>query len=174
LGDGTESPRFGHFLGGLQTFGPELMLMFAPNVNAYRRYVSGSQAPTNMEWGYDNRTTGLRVPASAPVARRVENRVAGADANPYLAIAASLAAGLAGLQQQISASAPLATNGYDAAHGLPRTMDAALEKMQHSALARQALGDDFVTGYCAVKALEYEHFLAEVSAWERRFLLPQV
>jgi len=174
LGDGTESPRFGHFLGGLQTFGPELMLMFAPNVNAYRRYVSGSQAPTNMEWGYDNRTTGLRVPASAPIARRVENRVAGADANPYLAIAASLAAGLAGLQRQISASEPLATNGYDAAHGLPRTMDAALEKMQHSTLARQALGDDFVTGYCAVKALEYEHFLAEVSAWERRFLLPQV
>lgn len=172
--DGRESPRFGHFLAGLQTYGPELMLMFAPNVNSYRRYVAGSQAPTNMAWGYDNRTTGLRVPASAPVARRVENRVAGADANPYLAIAASLAAGLAGLREQLEPSAPLASNGYDEAHGLPRTMDAALEQMQHSTLARQALGADFVTGYCAVKALEYQHYLGEISAWERRFLLPQV
>ncbi len=172
--DGSESVRFGHFIAGLQTHGPELMLMFAPNVNSYRRYVAGSQAPTNLAWGYDNRTTGLRIPASAPIARRVENRVAGADANPYLAIAASLAAGLAGIQAQLEPSAPLAGNGYDEAHSLPRSMAAALEKMQHSAFARQAFGDDFVTGYCAVKALEYEHYQGEISAWERRYLLPQV
>ena len=174
LTDGTESPLFGQFIAGLQTFGPDLMLMFAPNVNAYRRYVAGSQAPTNLEWGYDNRTTGLRIPASSAAARRVENRVAGADANPYLAIAASLAAGLAGIQGQLVPSAPLASNGYDEAHGLPRSMEAALDKMQHSAFARQVFGDNFVTGYCAVKALEYDNFLNEISAWERRFLLPQV
>ena len=172
--DGCESARFGHFIAGLQTHGPELMLMLAPNVNSYRRYVAGSQAPTNLAWGYDNRTTGLRIPASAPVARRVENRVAGADANPYLAIAASLAAGLAGIQAQLEPSAALAGNGYDAAHGLPRSIEAALEKMQQSAFARQAFGDDFVTGYCAVKALEYGHYQGEISAWERRYLLPQV
>lgn len=172
--DGSESALFGHFIAGLQTHGPDLMLMFAPNVNSYRRYVAGSQAPTNLEWGYDNRTTGLRIPASAPVARRVENRVAGADANPYLAIAASLAAGLAGIRAQLQHSAPLASNGYDEAHGLPRSMEAALAKMQHSAFARQAFGDDFVTGYCAVKALEYDNYLGEISAWERRYLLPQV
>jgi len=148
--------------------------MFAPNVNSYRRYVAGSQAPTNLEWGYDNRTTGLRIPASAPIARRVENRVAGADANPYLAIAASLAAGLAGIQAQLEHSAPLASNGYDEAHGLPRSMEVAIAKMQHSTFARQAFGDDFVTGYCAVKALEYDNYLGEISAWERRYLLPQV
>ena len=101
-------------------------------------------------------------------------RVAGADANPYLAIAATLAAGLAGIRAQLLASDPLASNGYDEAHGLPRSMDVALEKMQHSVLARQAFGDDFVTGYCAVKALEYDHYLHEISAWERRYLLPQV
>jgi glutamine synthetase len=172
--DGSESARFGQFIAGLQTHGPDLMLMFAPNVNSYRRYVAGSQAPTNLEWGYDNRTTGLRIPASAPIARRVENRVAGADANPYLAIAASLAAGLAGIQAQRQHSAPLASNGYDEAHGLPRSIEAALAKMQHSAFARQAFGDDFVTGYCAVKALEYDNYLGEISAWERRYLLPQV
>ena len=172
--DGSASSLFTHFIAGLQHYGPELMLMFAPHVNSYRRYVAGSQAPTNLAWGYDNRTTGLRIPASQPVARRVENRVAGADANPYLAIAASLAAGLAGIQEQLQPSAPLAGNGYDEAHGLPRSMEAALHQMQHSHFARQAFGEDFVTGYCAVKALEYDHYLGEVSAWERRFLLPQV
>lgn len=150
------------------------MLMLAPNVNAYRRYVAGCQAPTNMAWGYDNRTTGLRIPASPSVARRVENRVAGAEAKPYSAIAATLAAGLPGVQEQLQPSEHLSNNCFDASHGLPRTMDAAIDKMQHSRFARQALGTDFVTGYCAVKAMEYSDYLCEISAWERRFLLPQV
>lgn len=174
LPDGRDSPGLGHFIAGLQTHLPDLMLLLAPNVNAYRRYVSGSQAPINLQWGYDNRTTGLRIPASGPAARRVENRVAGADANPYLAIAASLAAGLKGLQEQRTPSAPQAGNGYDQAHSLPRSMEAALQKLQHSSMARGLFGDQFVTGYCAVKALELESYQSEISAWERRFLLPQV
>jgi glutamine synthetase len=172
--DGSASDLFGHFIAGLQTYGPELMLMFAPNVNAYRRYVAGSQAPTNMAWGYDNRTTGLRIPASNAAARRVENRVAGADANPYLAMAATLAAGLKGIEEKLVPSEPLAGNGYDQAHGLPRSMETALDRMQNSRFARDVFGEDFVTGYCAVKALELDSFQSEVSAWERRFLLPQV
>ena len=91
-----------------------------------------------------------------------------------MAIAASLAAGLKGIQQQLTPSEPLSGNGYDQAHSLPRSMEAALEKMQQSVVARALFGDDFVTGYCAVKALELESFQSEVSAWERRFLLPQV
>lgn len=174
LADDSDSPRLGHFIAGLQTHLPELLLMLAPNVNSYRRYVSGSQAPVNLQWGYDNRTTGLRIPASGAAARRVENRVAGADANPYLAMAASLAAGLKGLQEQRTPSAPLSGNGYDSAHSLPRSMDEALQAMQNSTLARALLGDKFVTGYCAVKALELQSFRSEISAWERRFLLPQV
>ena len=174
LADGSASALFGQFIAGLQTYGPELMLMFAPNVNAYRRYVSGSQAPTNMAWGYDNRTTGLRIPSSSPTARRVENRVAGADANPYLAMAATLAAGLRGIEEKRVPSEPLAGNGYDQVHGLPRSMEAALDRMQNSCFAREVFGEDFVTGYCAVKALELDSFQNEVSAWERRFLLPQV
>lgn len=89
-------------------------------------------------------------------------------------MAASLAAGLKGLQEQLTPSAPLSANGYDAAHSLPRSMEAALEKMQHSATARALFGDKFVTGYCAVKALELTSYQSEISAWERRFLLPQV
>jgi glutamine synthetase len=100
--------------------------------------------------------------------------VAGADANPYLAMAATLAAGLKGIQEQLKPTEPLAGNGYNQAHGLPRSMEAALDRMQHSRFARDVFGEDFVTGYCAVKTLELDSFQSEVSAWERRFLLPQV
>ena len=104
----------------------------------------------------------------------MENRIAGADANPYLAIAASLAAGLAGLDAQQQPSEPVTGNGYDQAHTLPRHFAQAQTQMAESASARALLGDTFVTGYCAVKALEHESFLNEISAWERRVLLPMV
>jgi glutamine synthetase len=174
--DGQESAAFGHFIGGLQTYGPDLMLVFAPFVNSYRRFVVGSQAPINLAWGHDNRTAGLRIPKSGPAARRVENRIAGADANPYLAIAASLAAGLAGLDERLEASEPLdaGANAYLQAHALERSFLPAHERMANSPSSRRLLGEAFVTGYCAVKALEYQSYLHEISAWERRFLLPQV
>ena len=174
--DGAESASFRHFIGGLQTYVPDLMLIFAPFVNSYRRFVKGSQAPVNLHWGYDNRTTGLRIPRSPAVARRVENRIAGADANPYLAIAASLAAGLAGMDEALSPTDPLdvSASAYNEAHALARSFLPAHEQMRASAASRRLLGDAFVTGYTAVKALEYDSYLREVSAWERRFLLPQV
>ena len=172
--DGSEAPALRQFMAGLQTYGPDLLLLWAPFVNSFRRYVSGSQAPVNLQWGYDNRTTGLRVPDSPPAARRVENRIAGADANPYLAIAASLAAGLAGMDAHLQATEPLAGNGYDQARGLPRDFAQALAQMAASPVARQLLGHTFVTGFCAVKALEHDSYLAEISAWERRYLLPLV
>lgn len=172
--DGTESPAFGYFLAGLQTFLPDLMLMLAPNVNSYRRYVSGSLAPINLQWGYDNRTTGLRVPQSVPAARRIENRLAGADANPYLAMAAHLGAGLQGLQEQLAHLPAVQGNAYSHAHSLPCSMDSAIERMQHSSMARQLFGDHFVTGYCAVKKVESRSYQNEITTWERRYLLGQV
>ncbi|MFZ4480689.1 MAG: glutamine synthetase family protein [Rhodoferax sp.] len=174
--DGAESVRFGNFIAGLQAYVPDLMLIFAPFVNSYRRFVKDSQAPVNLHWGYDNRTTGLRIPISDPAARRVENRIGGADANPYLAIAASLAAGLAGMDESLTPTAPIlaAKSAYDQAHALARSFLPALEQMQGSKSSRRLLGDTFVTGFCAVKALEYESYLREISAWERRFLLQQV
>ena len=174
--DGTESEAFRHFIAGLQAYVPDLMLIFAPFVNSYRRYVSNSQAPVNLQWGYDNRTTGLRIPVSGPAARRVENRIAGADANPYLAIAASLAAGLAGMDEHLTPTAPLliSDNASALGYGLPRSFMPAHEKMATSASARRLLSDAFVTGFCAAKGVEYDSYLVEVSAWERRFLAPQV
>jgi len=172
--DGTESEAFLHYIGGLQAYTPDLTLIYAPTVNSYRRYVAGSQAPINVEWGRDNRTAGLRVPVSAPVARRVENRLAGADANPYLAMAATLAAGLAGMEERRAPGEPVQDNGYDLPRALPRTFSTAHEQMAQSGHAARLLGERFVRAYLAVKALEHDHFLNEISAWERRFLLPQV
>jgi glutamine synthetase len=174
--DGQPSAEFHHYIGGLQTYGPDMLLMFAPFVNSYRRFVKGSQAPINLAWGHDNRTVGLRIPSSTPAARRVENRIAGADANPYLAIAASLAAGLAGLEErcQPSPEVPPGANAYEQAHGLARSFLQALDRMVASTACQRLLGERFVRGYTAVKALEYDSYLSEISAWERRYLLPQV
>ena len=174
--DGTESEAFRHYIAGLQAYVPDLMLIFAPFVNSYRRYVTNSQAPVNLQWGYDNRTTGLRIPVSGPAARRVENRIAGADANPYLAMAASLAAGLAGMDEHLTPTAPLliSDNASTLGFSLPRSFMPAHERMASSASARRLLGDAFVTGFCSAKGVEYDSYLYEVSAWERRFLLPQV
>jgi hypothetical protein len=144
------------------------MLVFAPFVNSYRRYVAGSQAPINLHWGLDNRTTGLRVPQRPAAARRVENRIAGADANPYLAIAASLAAGLAGIDDALAPTAPVDGSAYDHAHDLPRSFDIAHERLAQRA-RRLLMGADFRAGLPgAVKALEHDSFMREISAWERR------
>ncbi|MBV8465523.1 MAG: glutamine synthetase [Burkholderiales bacterium] len=172
--DGSASADFFHFIAGLQAYTPDLMLIYAPFVNSYRRYVTGSQAPINLHWGYDNRTSGLRVPTSSPAARRVENRIAGADANPYLAIAASLAAGLAGMDEKLKPTEPITGNGYDHAHDLARTFIVAHELMAASDTAARLLGPALVQAYLSVKGLEYDSYLREISAWERRFLLPQV
>jgi glutamine synthetase len=171
--DGSATPAFTHYMGGLQAYTRDLMLVYAPFVNSYRRYVSGSQAPINLQWGFDNRTTGLRVPESSPANRRVENRIAGADANPYLAIAATLAAGLAGIDEKREATPPIVGNGYDHAYELARTFLVAHEHMLQSESAPRLLGADFVRAYTSVKGLEYDSYLREVSAWERRFLVPQ-
>ena len=170
---GQATPAFAQYIGGLQTYLPDLVLVFAPFVNSYRRYVTGSQAPINLQWGEDNRTAGLRVPLGAPAARRVENRLAGADANPYLAIAASLASGLAGMQERLAPTAPLVGDGYQQAHELPQTFMSAHERLRQSASAPRLLGADFVQAYLAVKRLEHDHYQAEISAWERRYLVGQ-
>jgi glutamine synthetase len=103
----------------------------------------------------------------------VENRIAGADANPYLAIAATLAAGLAGMDEKLRPTEPITGNGYDHAHDLARTFLAAHELMAKSRSAPRLLGPELVQAYLSVKGLEYDSFQREISAWERRFLVPQ-
>ncbi|EXF91956.1 MULTISPECIES: glutamine synthetase family protein [Pseudomonas] len=170
--DGTMSELFLHHIGGLQKFIPELLPLFAPNVNSFRRFLPDTSAPVNVEWGEENRTVGLRVPDAGPQNRRVENRLPGADANPYLAIAASLLCGYIGMVEGINPSAPVVGRGYERRNlRLPLTIEDALERMEHSATIEKYLGKKFITGYVAVKRAEHENFKRVISSWEREFLL---
>ena len=116
--DGEPSELFYSHIAGLQKYARAAMCIFAPNVNSYRRIARHDSAPINLKWGYDNRTVGFRVPISSPESRRVENRVAGSDVNPYLAMAASLACGYLGMEQGLEPEAPFDADAYDLDYGL--------------------------------------------------------
>src|SRR4029077_16608853 len=120
--DGENTQLFLGFIGGLQKFLPAAMPLLAPNINSYRRLRRHSTAPINLHWGIENRTVGLRVPMSGPGSRRVENRVAGADANPYRATPASLACGWIGMTEEIEPTDPLTGSAYRMAQTLPQQM----------------------------------------------------
>ncbi len=170
--DGSESARFFHYIAGMQHYLPHLMPLFCPSPNSYRRFVKGLAAPVNLSWGIDNRSVGLRVPRSGPEARRVENRLPGCDANPYLTLAASLGAGLLGIEQKLVPDEAVTGNvflGEDKA-SLPRTLDGALEVMAAQPTAQALFGGEFARAYVAVKALELSSFHGEITPWERRYL----
>ncbi|MBU0726565.1 MAG: glutamine synthetase family protein [Alphaproteobacteria bacterium] len=172
--NGEDTPRFLAFIAGLQRYLPRAMPLMAPYVNSYRRFGPHFSAPQNVHWGRDNRTTGLRVPLSSAKSRRVENRVAGADANPYLAIAATLAAGYLGIMEELEATAPVEGDAYGMSRALPVHLQDALGGLYRSKELRTVLGDRFVDVLCAVKEWEYDAYQQVISAWEREFLLLNV
>jgi glutamine synthetase len=172
--DGTPSALFFSHIAGLQRYLPAAMSLFAPNVNSYRRIARASLAPINVQWGYDNRTAGLRVPVSDPESRRVENRLGGADANPYIAIAASLACGYLGMVQNLRPSEPISGSAHDLPWDLPRSLDDALKRLMDCQPLVQLLGQPFVSAYTIVKQAEHEVFLQVISSWEREHLLLNV
>lgn len=169
--DGQATPAFYQFIAGQQAALADFTLLFAPHVNSYQRLCHPYASPNNACWSEDNRAAGLRIPASAPVARRVENRLPGADANPYLALAASLAAGLYGIEQQLQPSAPI-QGEFEVPDelALPCTMHAAIERLARSELALELFGKEFIEGYIATKTLELTSFFDEITPWERRVL----
>ncbi len=172
--DGTETEAFQHFIAGMQNHLADVIAILAPYVNSYRRYVRDFAAPINLEWGRDNRTTGLRVPVSGPEARRLENRLAGMDVNPYLAIAASLACGYLGLKQQKNPRAEFKGDAYASAEDIPNNLADALWNLEQADAMQDILGRDFCRVYIAVKALENKAFLQVISPWEREHLLMNV
>ncbi|WP_374637198.1 glutamine synthetase family protein [Paracoccus sp. (in: a-proteobacteria)] len=171
---GRETPAFMHFIAGMQKHLPAAVALLAPYVNSYRRYVPDFAAPINLEWGRDNRTTGLRVPISGPEARRVENRLAGMDCNPYLGLAASLACGYLGLIEAENPRAECLGDAYISEDELPLTLGDALDLMEESAPMGEVLGSEFIAVYQAVKRNEYKEFLQVISPWEREHLLLNV
>jgi glutamine synthetase len=172
--DGSEHERFRHFIGGLQQFTPGAIAIFAPSVNSYRRFAPHIAAPINLHWGYENRTAGIRIPDSSAQARRVENRFPGVDANPYLAIAVSLACGYLGMKHGIDASEPHSGDAFQEPISVARGLEEALRLLNENDELKEVLGEDFVTAYCAVKQEEFEAFNRVISSWEREYLLLNV
>jgi glutamine synthetase len=162
------SKLFRQFLGGMMKYSPELCYFFAPTINSYKRYQAASWAPTKMAWAHDNRTVGFRVVGQGN-GFRIENRMPGADANPYLAFAAMLAAGFGGIEEQLDCGPIYEGNAYVDAKlpSLPRSMRQAAELLHGSQFARRTLGDSVVDFYVHTARLEADAYDSAVTDWER-------
>jgi glutamine synthetase len=158
------------FLGGQQALMPEFLAMVASTVNSYSRLVPGYWAPTSATWGVENRTTALRVIRGGASSQRVEYRIAAADINPYLALAAAIGSGLWGIEQRIEPDAPIEGNAYDRVHPpqrrLPATLYEAAERLAASKPARALFGDAFVEHHAATRQWEEREFRRAVTDWE--------
>ena len=171
---GAHTEVFLNYMGGLQKYVPAAMAIFGPNVNSYRRLAFGEVSPKNVQWGYDNRTCGLRVPLDTPENARVESRFAGSDVNPYLALAATLACGYLGIQEKLQPTEPLAGSAHAKGYDLPRSLEEAIAALRACKPLRDLLGERFVRAYTAVKDKEHQTYLRVISSWEREFLLLNV
>ncbi len=171
---GKATEAFTQFIAGMQTYLPAATPFIAPYVNSYRRYVANFSAPVNLEWAENNRTTGIRVPISGPEARRVENRVAGMDCNPYIGIAASLACGYLGMKQGLEPRSPAKGEAYEAKRDIPPSMYEALSLLDACPELAEIMGDEFTMVYKATKRMEYDEFQEVISPWEREHLLMNV
>ncbi|WP_420860817.1 glutamine synthetase family protein [Algirhabdus cladophorae] len=171
---GGETDAFFHFIAGLQSHLPSVIALLAPYVNSYRRYVKDHAAPINLSWARDNRTTGIRIPISDPAARRVENRLAGMDCNPYLGIAASLACGYLGLIEEERPDKQYRGDAYDGDEDIPGEFRVALDLFDEAHKMHDVLGPEFARVYSIVKRMEYSEFLQVISPWEREHLLLNV
>jgi glutamine synthetase len=156
-----------HFIGGCQKYLNPAAAFFAPSINAYKRLRPGSYAPVNDSWGMDNRTVSLRIPPAHGNACRLEIRTPGADANPYLVIAAALAIGFLGLQEKIEPQPAIEGNAYLLPSTLPRDLHAALEALANCSELMNWLGKDFVQVYSIIKRAEWQKYVGTITEWER-------
>jgi glutamine synthetase len=158
------------FIGGQQALMPEWLAMVAGTVNSYSRLIPGYWAPTSATWGIENRTTALRVIRGGSSSQRVEYRIAAADINPYIALAAAIGSGLWGIEHRIEPDAPLEGNSYDREHAparrLPATLYEAAERLAASTSARAVFGDEFVEHYAATRQWEEREFRKAITDWE--------
>jgi glutamine synthetase len=173
-GDGKASKLFQQYIGGLQRYMPSAMAIIAPYVNSYRRIVRHTAAPINLQWGIDNRTVGFRVPVSGAQDRRIENRIIGADANPYLALAVTLACGYLGMVDALEPTPIVEGSAYKMAVELPQGLPEALSLLRNETRLREVLGNRFIDVYSAIKELEHQEFMTVISPWEREHLLLHV
>jgi glutamine synthetase len=160
-----------HYIAGQLAAMPDMTALICPIINSYKRMVPGVWAPTNVSWGIENRTTAIRaIPGTSNNATRVEYRLAGADANPHIAMAASLAAGLYGIEHHLEPEEPIRGNAYETPHGqckpLPRSLEEAVARLKNSKLVRACLGDEFVDHFVITREHEIAEFRRAVTDWE--------
>jgi len=164
----ARTPLYDQFIAGVLATAADFTLLYAPNINSYKRFAAGSFAPTAIAWGLDNRTCAVRLVGHGPSAR-MENRVPGADVNPYLALAAMLAGGLHGIEQGLELEDELAGNAYDSDKPhVPSTLADARERFTASSVARAAFGDEVVDHYTNMADVELAAYGAAVTDWELR------
>lgn len=167
--DGDELSDLGRaFVGGLIEHADALVALGAPNINGYKRFTPGSFSPYTVSWAYNNRTASIRVPEAKPV--RIENRIAGADANPYVVLAATLAAGLHGVREGLDPGEPVVGDAQDQRPPLPTSQEVALRALEADDVMVEALGEGFIQLYTAIKRHELAVFNGHVTGWERRYL----
>jgi glutamine synthetase len=172
--DKAGTPLLRQAVGGMLHGLLDSMLMFCPNANSYRRFQANSYAPCTPTWGVDNRTVSLRVPGGPAPSRHVEHRVCGADANPYLAAAAILAASHHGIHERLDPGAPIEGNGYaQATTLLPTDWLSALNALEQSDWAKDVFGAKFLKVFLAIKRAEYRQFMGEVGEQDWRWYLNQ-
>lgn len=164
------SDRMRHFIGGQQMLMPDVLAMIAPTVNSYTRLIPGFWAPTEASWGIDNRTCALRAIPGGDKSQRVEYRIAAADANPYLALAASVGSGLWGIENKIEPEAPVEGSAYDKAFPkklqIPRSLMEAAGRIKASKPARELFGDPFIDHFSATREWEEREFRKHITDWE--------
>ncbi|MDM8350633.1 glutamine synthetase family protein [Pseudomonas sp. sp1636] len=170
--DPQGTPLLRHAIGGMMASLNDALAIFCPNANSYRRFQANSYAPLAKSWGVNNRTVSFRVPGGPARSRHVEHRICGADANPYLAAAAILAGIHTGIQQQIDPGQAIVGNGYEqACETLPTDWLTTLRALEHSDWARDALGEDFLKVFLAIKWAEFRQFMGEVGEQDWRWYL---
>ena len=161
-----------NFLGGLQKYSKEFMALVAPTTNSYKRLCVGAWAPINLTWGKENRTTGFRVIEGSPHSQRIENRLPGADANPYLALAATFGAGLLGIKEKLQPTEPIHGGAYfikvEDHHKVPGSLLEAAQLFKKSEAARSIWGDQFVDHFSATRVWEHEQFLKNSRLFENK------
>ena len=169
--DGNPTDTFLHFIGGLQHNLAEASSIFLPFTNSYRRIAPFNCAPLNFEWGYDNRTVGLRIPvadtkATYNPAQRIENRLAGSDCNPYLMLATSLGLGLNGIEKQLEPRPAFTGSAYELPMQMPSNLSDALQALKKSTVISEMLGAPFIEFYAAIKQNELDHANRVITPWE--------
>lgn len=173
--EGNDTDLFRSHVAGIQKYAAAAMPFFAPYENSYLRLGGKLSSPVNTHWGVENRSVGLRVPSGGRASRRIENRIAGSDVNPYLAMAASLLCGYLGMEEELTPTEPLTESAYNQpGNELPAHIYAGLEALENSEAFRKVLGDPFVSTFLDVKRAEIRARSQVISAWDMKYLLTNI